>query len=127
MYSEKTGNIIENRFPDLGICTTIAATSGKNIPECDPMLCQPRNPYSIGKVPIDIVQGFYNMPEVVLRVPIVLFFLERLSAGKTSENENLHRFTINRKKTPFRTCIVHIQGGCHSGVRNRFDFLKNVD
>jgi hypothetical protein len=127
MYSEKTGKVIENRFPDLGICTTIAATSGKNIPESDPVLCQPRNPVSIGKVPVDIVQSFYNMPEVVLRVPIVLFFLERLSAGKTSENENLHRFTINRKKTLFRRCSVHIQGGCQSGVRNRFDFLKNVD
>jgi hypothetical protein len=40
MHSKKTVKIIENRFPDVDICTTITATAGENIPDRDPMLCQ---------------------------------------------------------------------------------------
>jgi hypothetical protein len=39
-YSKKTGKIIENRFLDVDICTSLTATAGENIPDRDPMLCQ---------------------------------------------------------------------------------------
>jgi hypothetical protein len=69
-------------------------------------------------MPFDIEQGFDDTPEVVLRVPIVLFFQERLSAGKTSQNENLHGLSMNRRKTLGRTGSVQV-GGVYHGISKK--------
>jgi hypothetical protein len=106
-------DVIENRIPDPGICTALAAAGEDHIPEGDPAFSQMKGPDPIRKITINVKEGLDNLPEVVPHVPVILIFQERLLAWKTAENEYFYRFTMDREETIFRAfhtsirCVVH--------------------
>jgi len=59
-----------------GICTTLTATGRDNIPEGYLLIGQPENSHIVGKMAINLIQGFDYLPEMILWVPVIFMMQE---------------------------------------------------
>jgi hypothetical protein len=92
-------DIIQDWCPYSVIGAPFTVTGADHIPERDPVQHEFPYPVRVREVPIDAIDRFDDLPEMVLGISVIFRSRKRLTAGKTAENEDFGGFPVDRVKT----------------------------
>jgi len=93
---EKPVDVIYDRLPDAVVSAPFTSAGVYDIPERDAVQAEPFNPACVGEVAINREERLYDLPEMVLGIPVVLEPHKRLPARKTAEHEDFRGIAYDR-------------------------------